>query len=163
MLKQLNFKNKEWVTAAAYTLYFLYLVIAATLLFFSPYRQAAYEINSTGANPYNIVPFKTITNYLKASSHINNSIWITNLFGNILAFLPLGFFLPLLFKRFIGFRRTIKTVFLATTTVEGLQYVTRVGSFDVDDIILNTVGGGIGYLLFLIVYRFFQNKENKIT
>lgn len=160
MLKQLNFKNKKWVTAAACTLFILYVVIAAMLLFFSPYRQAAYELNSTGANPYNIVPFKTIANYIKASSHINRSIWISNLFGNILAFLPLGFFLPLLFKRFIGFGRTIGIVFMATTNVEILQYLTRVGSFDVDDIILNTVGGAIGYLLFLVVYHFYKKREN---
>jgi glycopeptide antibiotics resistance protein len=157
MLNQINFKNKKWVVASAYALFILYIIIAATLLFFSPYRQAAYDINSAGPNPYNIVPFKTISNYIKASSHINQNIWMSNLFGNVLAFLPFGFFLPLLFKRFFGFWRTLVAVFLATSAVEGLQFVTRVGSFDVDDIILNTIGGAIGYVLFLFIYRLFIN------
>lgn len=158
MLNSIDIKHKKWVTAASYTLFILYLIIAAALLFFSPYRQAAYELNSSGTNPYNIIPFKTISDYIKASSHINQSIWMSNLFGNVLAFLPLGFFLPLLFRRFIGFRRTIWIVFLATSIVEGVQFVTRVGSFDVDDIILNTVGGALGYLLFWIIYRIVMKK-----
>ena len=153
MLNQLDFKNKKWAIAIAYALFGLYVIIAAALLFFSPYRQAAYEINTSGTNPYNIIPFKTISNYIKASSHINQDIWISNLFGNVLAFLPMGFFLPLLFRRFNGFWKTAGAVFLATSSVEVLQFVTRVGSFDVDDIILNTVGGVIGYLLFAMVFR----------
>lgn len=153
MLNQLDFKNKKWAIAIAYALFGLYVIIAAALLFFSPYRQAAYEINTSGTHPYNIIPFKTISNYIKASSHINQDIWISNLFGNVLAFLPMGFFLPLLFRRFNGFWKTVGAVFLATTSVEVLQFVTRVGSFDVDDIILNTVGGVIGYLLFAMVFR----------
>jgi glycopeptide antibiotics resistance protein len=160
MLNQLNFKNKKWVIAIAYAFFILYIIIAAALLFFSPYRQAAYEINSAGTNPYNIIPFKTISNYIQASSHINQGIWISNLFGNVLAFLPLGFFLPLLFKRYEGAWRTTGAVFLATLAVEVLQYMTRVGSFDVDDLILNTTGGAIGYVLFAIFFRIIQRRAN---
>lgn len=158
MLNQVKFKNKKWAIAIAYFLFVLYIIIALGLLFFSPYRQAAYEMNSTGTNPYNIIPFKTISNYIKASSHINQDIWITNLFGNILAFLPLGFFLPLLFRRYKGLWITTCAVLLATSTVEILQFFTRVGSFDVDDIILNTLGGAIGYMLFAMFFRFIQGR-----
>ncbi|WP_423406991.1 VanZ family protein [Heyndrickxia sp. MSNUG] len=158
MLNQLEFKNKKWTIAFAYTLFGLYVIIAAVLLFFSPYRQAAYEINTSGTHPYNIIPFKTISNYIKASSHINQNIWISNLFGNVLAFLPMGFFLPMLFKRFNGIWKTTCAVFLATSSVEVLQFLTRVGSFDVDDIILNTAGGIIGYLLFAMVFRIMQKR-----
>jgi glycopeptide antibiotics resistance protein len=161
MLNQLEFKNKKWAIAIAYALFGLYVIIAAVLLFFSPYRQAAYEINTSGAHPYNIIPFKTISNYIKASSHINQDIWISNLFGNVLAFLPMGFFLPLLFRRFNGFWQTAGAVFLATSSVEVLQFVTRVGSFDVDDIILNTAGGIIGYLLFAMVFRIMLKREKE--
>ncbi|WLR56855.1 VanZ family protein [Mesobacillus subterraneus] len=152
MLNRINFKHKKWISVISYGLFIIYIIIAVILLFLSPYRQAAYEINSAGANPYNIIPFKTITDYIKASSHINQSIWMSNLFGNVLAFFPLGTFLPWLFKSFSGFWRTIGTVFLATTSVEILQYATRVGSFDIDDIILNTIGGAIGYLLIRLIY-----------
>lgn len=161
MINQFGFKNKKWAIAIAYVLFGVYVIIAAALLFFSPYRQAAYEINTSGTLPYNIIPFKTISNYIKASSHINQDIWISNLFGNVLAFLPMGFFFPLLFRKFNGFWKTVGAVFLATTSVEILQFVTRVGSFDVDDIILNTLGGILGYLLFVIFFLIMFNKKKK--
>jgi glycopeptide antibiotics resistance protein len=154
MLNLIDIKHKKWITTISYTLFIMYIIIAIILLFLSPYRQAAYEINSAGTNPYNIIPFKTITDYLKASSHINQSIWMSNLFGNVLAFFPLGIFLPWLFKRLMGFWRTTSSVFLATSSVEILQFATRVGSFDIDDIILNTIGGAIGYLLIKLTYHF---------
>lgn len=155
MINLIDFKHKKWVTVLSYTLFILYILIAVLLLFLSPYRQAAYEINSAGSNPYNIIPFKTISDYIKASSHINQSIWMSNLYGNILAFLPLGIFLPWLFKKMIGFWQTAGAVFLTTSLVEILQFFTRVGSFDIDDIILNTVGGAIGYLMFRLIYQIF--------
>ncbi|RSD26133.1 VanZ family protein [Mesobacillus subterraneus] len=167
MLNLIDFKYRKWAIYLSYTLFIIYILLALTLLFLSPYRQAAYEINTAGAENYNLIPFKTISDYIKASSHINQSIWISNLFGNILAFMPLGFFLPLLFKRCIGFWRTLGSVFLATSLVEGLQFATHVGSFDVDDIILNTIGGAIGYLLFLLLYMLavkkVKNDENQKT
>ncbi|WP_079509315.1 VanZ family protein [Mesobacillus jeotgali] len=159
MINKIDPKYKKWISAISFSLFILYIILAALLLFLSPYRQAANEINSTGTNPYNLIPFKTITDYIKASSHINQSIWILNLFGNVLAFLPLGLFLPWLFERFIGFWRTTSIVLLATSLVEILQFLTRVGSFDIDDIILNTLGGAIGYLFFRIIWQFFFRGE----
>jgi glycopeptide antibiotics resistance protein len=161
MINKLDLKCKKWISAISYSLFILYIILAAVLLFLSPYRQAAYEINSAGTNPYNLIPFKTISDYIKASSHINQSIWITNLFGNVLAFLPLGFFLPLLFERFMGFRRTTLMVLFATSLVEILQFLTRVGSFDIDDIILNTLGGAIGYLFFRIIWQLIFRRERR--
>lgn len=159
MINLIDIKYKKWTSAISYTLFIMYIIIAVILLFLSPYRQAAYEINSAGSNPYNIIPFKTITDYIKASSHINQNIWMSNLFGNVLAFFPLGIFLPWLFKRLIGFWRTIASVFLATSSVEILQFATRVGSFDIDDIILNTIGGALGYLLIKIIYLFLMKGK----
>jgi glycopeptide antibiotics resistance protein len=162
MLNSIDFKHKKWISALSYALFIIYIIVAVILLFLSPYRQAAYEINSSGSNPYNIIPFKTITDYIKASSHINQSIWMSNLFGNVLAFFPLGIFLPWLFKSSIGFWRTISFVFLATSTVEILQFATRVGSFDIDDIILNTTGGVLGYLVIKIIYlMLLKGKTNE--
>ena len=43
--------------------------------------------------------------------------------------------------------------FLLSLTIEITQLLTRVGSFDVDDLILNTAGGIAGYLLFYIMNK----------
>lgn len=159
MIDLINIKDKKWISIVSYTLFMIYIIIAVILLFLSPYRQSAYEINSAGSNPYNIIPFKTITDYIRASSHINQNIWMANIFGNVLAFVPLGIFLPWLFKRLIGFWRTTTSVFLATSSVEIIQFATRVGSFDIDDIMLNTIGGAFGYLLIKVIYQYLLKRK----
>jgi glycopeptide antibiotics resistance protein len=148
MFSFIEFKGKKLVVAISYFLFFLYIGIASILLFFSSYRQAVRFGKNEAFTEYNLVPFHTIMNYINATGYINTNIIITNLGGNILAFMPLGFFLPLLFKRCLKFRNTILIVMASTFTVECLQYIFRVGSFDVDDLILNSVGGVIGFGVF---------------
>ena len=72
-----------------------------------------------------------------------------NLFGNILIFVPYGFFISMAAER-RGFFKTLFCSFGLSLCVELVQLVTRVGSFDVDDILLNTIGGILGYILFAI-------------
>lgn len=151
MFSFIEFKGKKLVVAISYFLFLLYIGIAAILLFFSSYRQEVRFGRNEVFTEYNLVPFHTIMNYINATGYINTSIVITNLAGNILAFMPLGFFLPLLFERYLKFRKTILVVIASTLTVECLQYIFRVGSFDVDDLILNTVGGILGFLVFKVV------------
>jgi glycopeptide antibiotics resistance protein len=148
MFSFIEFKGKKLVVAISYFLFLLYIGIASILLFFSSYRQAVRFGRNESFTEYNLIPFHTIMNYINATGYINTSIVITNLAGNILAFMPLGFFLPLLFKRCLKFRNTMVIVIASTLTVECLQYIFRVGSFDVDDLILNTVGGILGFGIF---------------
>ena len=73
-----------------------------------------------------------------------------NIFGNVLAFMPFGFFLPVIWVRTRHWYITVLLSFAMSLLVETMQLVGKVGSFDVDDLILNTLGGVIGYLLFWI-------------
>ena len=71
----------------------------------------------------------------------------TNLFGNVLIFMPFGFFMPVACKN----RRFFSAFFYSfglSLCVETFQLVAKVGSFDVDDLLLNTVGGAAGYVLY---------------
>jgi len=45
-------------------------------------------------------------------------------------------------------------------TVELLQLLFKVGIFDVDDIIMNTIGGMIGYFCFFIVHKIYRSFHN---
>nr|WP_243864837.1 VanZ family protein [Paenibacillus castaneae] len=102
---------------------------------------------------YNLVPFQTIKQYIFSRNHYNSDIWVKNLFGNIVLFIPIGIFLPMLqpfFRK--GFVLLIATIVLITG-VELTQMLTRVGSFDIDDIILNTFGAMAGLLLIKAVFR----------
>jgi len=57
----------------------------------------------------------------------------------------MGAFLPVLFKKLRKFRWVILVCFSETVAAELLQLIFILGSFDVDDIILNTAGAAAGY------------------
>jgi glycopeptide antibiotics resistance protein len=99
----------------------------------------------------NIIPFKTILQYLTTS--INPNISRTNILGNIEAFMPMGFLLPILFKKLRKFRKVLLVVLIVTFSIEILQYITGTGASDVDDVILNVLGGILGYLIYGIIMK----------
>ncbi len=74
--------------------------------------------------------------------------WFYNTFGNILLFIPMGILLPILIAKRIKFSLSVIPLF--SLTIETLQYFTQLGVFDVDDIILNTLGGYLGFLIFVL-------------
>jgi glycopeptide antibiotics resistance protein len=125
-------------------------VIAGLLLiytaFLSYWMFFGFGRSTQSAYSYNLVPFSTIERFLY-SKNIRYHLLI-NIFGNIAVFIPFGILLPLCFKKpFI----IILLVFLAgVLCVETLQLVFRRGTFDVDDIILNTVGFLLGWLCYLL-------------
>lgn len=104
----------------------------------------------------NFIPLKTIFDtVLSPSSHE-----VINLVGNILAFMPYGIFLLLLSKS-----KTISLigVFIQSLgmslLLECLQVFFSIGNFDVDDLILNTSGGLLGYC----VFRLYSSRLKSLT
>lgn len=102
---------------------------------------------------HNLIPFKTIGNYILNFHNYNFDIWYYNIIGNILLFVPMGILLPTLSTKLKNFFPSIILIILFSLTVELLQYATQLGIFDVDDIILNALGGSIGFLIFIIMKR----------
>lgn len=102
---------------------------------------------------YNLVPFYTIKKYIVHYDHFNFGTWFKNLFGNIVLFIPIGLFLPLLNKKYRQAFILASASVLMITLVEVTQMLTRVGSFDIDDIILNTFGALLGLLMTKAVVR----------
>lgn len=101
---------------------------------------------------YNLVPFKTIMNYIKHSNYIGFDIWIYNLAGNVAAFMPLGFLLPWAFRGF-KMAKTFAISFVMIFSAELLQLVSRRGVFDVDDLLLNMMGSMVGYIFYKVLER----------
>ena len=67
-----------------------------------------------------------------------------------MAFMPFGFFLPLVSEHKIKFFKVFITAFSLSLLIELIQLISKVGSCDVDDLILNTLGGLLGYWCFCI-------------
>ena len=78
-----------------------------------------------------------------------------NLLGNILLFIPLGFLLPLLVKRFRNIFLIVLVGFLLSVFYECTQLLTGIGIFDVDDMLLNTFGTLVGAVIFHILKKIF--------
>ena len=97
---------------------------------------------------YNLVLFKEIQRFW---NHRDMLGWVAyaNLFGNVLIFIPFGFFMPMA-SRYRNFFLTFVYSFGLSLLVEIFQLITKVGSFDVDDIFLNTCGGILGFIAFVI-------------
>lgn len=97
----------------------------------------------------NFVPFKTISIYIKAmfNGSLNISIPIKNLLGNLIMFLPMGIYLPYYIKKINKVGRFTFSMIILLFVIEVTQLVTRRGSFDIDDFILNIVGAWIGFII----------------
>lgn len=95
----------------------------------------------------NFVPFKTISTYIMAmfDGSLNLGIPIKNLIGNLIMFLPMGIYLPYYIKKINKVGRFTFSMIILLFVIEVTQLVTRRGSFDIDDFILNMVGALIGY------------------
>ncbi|PEL08421.1 VanZ family protein [Bacillus sp. AFS017336] len=101
-----------------------------------------------------IIPFKNTINYINGSSSFNVDIIINNTIGNLLIFLPIGIFLPILFKKYIILSQVITSSIILSFTIEILQFTLRIGQFDVDDILLNTLGAILGCLIVKLICKF---------
>lgn len=71
---------------------------------------------------------------------------------NVILFLPFGFFLPLLYKKFNRIGRAVLAGLLFSLLIETLQLFGR-GSSDINDLITNTVGTALGYLIYRFVSK----------
>ncbi|MFS1513794.1 VanZ family protein [Chengkuizengella sp. SCS-71B] len=109
------------------------------------------EINSSFS--YNLTPFSTIKQYFYYYDHFDPKIWIINILGNIVVFIPFGIFGPYVLR--FNVIKFIFSFILSITCLEFLQLLLKRGSFDVDDIILNTTGAVIGFIIYKIVKRSF--------
>ncbi|GIO32107.1 MULTISPECIES: VanZ family protein [Paenibacillus] len=98
----------------------------------------------------NLVPLREISGYLR---NLGNGTSFINFFGNIAAFMPLGFLLPLVCGiRSMSPLKVILISFGVSLALESLQLALFIGTFDVDDIIMNTAGGVLGYAVYLVLY-----------
>lgn len=102
----------------------------------------------------NFIPFKEMLRY-----EFGTKLFFKNVVGNMIMFIPFGFFISYFLKL-----KKIYSVFILTLltsiTIETTQLlIGRV--FDIDDIFLNIIGGLFGYFIFKIIYKIkFLKKES---
>ena len=140
-------------TSVKIVLFIIYIVVLSYLLFLS---------ESMGRTNYhsevNFVPFAEIRRYITRISTIGILYVSINLLGNIVVMIPFGYALPSLFGA--GRKLPILYVFIGmafSVLIEFFQFISHTGSCDVDDVILNTIGVIIGYVIYSVLHK--RQKE----
>ena len=139
-------RKKKIFRAVGKVLFLLYVVFLMYFLFLAEWY------GRTGISEeyrYNLEFFREIKRFIIYREQLGAFAVFANLAGNILIFVPYGFFISVA-SRERGFFKTLFFSMGLSLCVEIIQLFTRVGSFDVDDILLNTIGGVFGYIIFLI-------------
>ncbi len=143
-------------------LFYLYILLKVILFKFSSVNIAFLwqklhwtleypEYMRYGLERANFTPFKSISQNLHGLSERHEQV---NLFGNIAIFLPCGILAGLWTKHdSISFLGAAALSFGLSLALECSQLVFAMGSFDVDDLILNGFGGLLGWWILFVVRR----------
>ena len=137
----------------------LYILLLVYFLFFSEeYGRVAAEER---VYRYNLVPFVEIRRFWVYREQLGMFAVVTNLLGNVVGFIPYGFILPVIAKKCRSGFFIILSGFGLSLLVETIQLIAKVGCFDVDDLILNTLGAALGYLTFAVCNYLRRNRYGK--
>jgi glycopeptide antibiotics resistance protein len=149
-------KNKKMIQAIWWIYIFLLFVIVVVKFNGSlvELKDRIHTFSSEDARNYNLMPLANIKIQL---THISEWWALRQILGNIVPFMPFGFLLPIVYSKINSFFKVFITGILSILFIELFQLFTNVGSFDVDDILLNIVGIMCGYVV-LIFAKYFITK-----
>ncbi len=134
-----------------FVLYKELLMLAFIIYILLLYYIVTFQDNNYGTD--NFVPFREIFRY-----KVTSPLFIKNVLGNILLFVPFGMFI----SNFIKSKSFLPTIFITLATSCSIEFAqSMIGrTADVDDVILNVTGGVIGYLLYKLIEKI-SNKFPK--
>ena len=153
-----SIKKRNHYQMGIFMVFVAYIILTIYFLLFA---EETGRTVATESYNYNLELFKEIRRFWDYRETLGRGAFVLNVIGNVVCFIPMGIMLPLIFKKCKNILFTVFMVFLFSLTMEIIQLITKVGSFDVDDLFLNTLGGFIGCLLFLIFNKVFQKNEEK--
>lgn len=162
LVKKLNFNKKILrLNLILYFIIYTFIIIKFTLfeqvfgrngLVIANWNRELLKIYAD--NYFNIVPLKTIKLFIEGylNGYVTFKSFAINILGNIFILIPYGVFIPSIFKKINKFYKFLILMIVLVLSIEILQFVTRSGSCDIDDLILNLLGASIGYLIYKIKY-----------
>lgn len=150
-------------------IYLVFLILVVGMKFTGSFRDIwmhaalVREHRDSGTINANLEWFRTIRIYLRLR---RNPIYLRNLIGNIIPFIPLGYFPAAVRERkpaVVQFFGTMLRGLAVVLFIELFQLVTGLGYFDVDDILLNMIGCLIGFCFYcLIGWWTVRRRMNKV-
>ncbi|MFS0638487.1 VanZ family protein [Mesobacillus foraminis] len=167
MEDSIMFTIHSWpILVTAFSIFLLYLFFGTkyragqnfVLITFAVYLSAVIHLVFFPIE-VNIGKYANLTPWYKTINFIPIlTIDLTTFVLNILMLLPFGMYLPLIFGKADSVKTIMKKGLLFSFTLETLQLIIRITlgsgrSTDVNDLIANTIGAGIGYLIFRKMYK----------
>ena len=152
-----KYKNERGVSLynIGIMLFSLSMVIIFSLTGISPMSGFHLDIR---IDEISFIPLKGIIEMLQDGITRHSFI---NIIGNVIMFMPVGFLLPLIYTKVESCKKVVAIGFCISLLVEVSQLFLIRGT-DVDDLILNTLGTLLGYLVFLIFKNIFTEFTGKI-
>ena len=142
-----------WQRLVSQLVFILYLGVLFYFLFFSE-RYGRTDVSDE--YHYNLVLFREIKRFYRYREILGMKSVMINLAGNVAAFMPFGFFLPVLWPKTGKLLSVAFWSFSFSLVVETIQHLYKVGTFDVDDLFLNTLGGIFGYVLMRLLFAWLR-------
>ncbi|HIV40046.1 MAG TPA: VanZ family protein [Candidatus Blautia avicola] len=155
----MNRETKKKIKTAGAVLFVLYILALIYFLFFADrYGQMAFAQREYH---YNLVLFTEIRRFWNYREQLGFLAVAANLLGNVVGFMPFGMILPLICRNARGFFFITFSGFTLSLCVEVTQLMTKLGSFDVDDLLMNTLGAAAGYLIFAVCHGIYDKKRGR--
>ena len=140
-------KNKEKIVIYKELLMYAFIIYTLCLFQIVTFQDDV----SFGTN--NFIPFKEILRY-----NMGSRLFFKNVIGNMILFLPFGFFISLYLKEEKA-NLPLLIILITSFSIEVVQMIIgRV--FDIDDILLNLVGGYLGYLVYYFLKKIWDKIPN---
>lgn len=144
-------RNKERrLRACAILIFAVYIVMLLRITLFK--QVSLYNLFAAiGASErtISIIPFKSV--FEMVHDGVSAARVIENVLGNLAVFMPLGLLLPILTKD--KSKKILLYGFVLSLFIEVMQYILALGSSDIDDLLLNTLGAMVGYAIYKAVRR----------
>lgn len=134
----------------------LFCIYVAGLIYFLFFAESYGRGMEGAVYDYNIYPLREIRRYLIWWRVLGIRTVLLNLAGNVAGFVPFGALLPIVVRDVRKAWKVVMLSFEISALIEIAQLLFQVGCFDIDDIILNTLGGLIGYLVFWVCSRWYR-------
>ncbi|MBE5962350.1 MAG: VanZ family protein [Lachnospiraceae bacterium] len=79
---------------------------------------------------------------------------------NVIMFIPFGMLVPAVWDKMRAFHRCLLAAFISTVAIETMQLITQRGYCQLDDVVMNTLGGAIGYGIFYLFHKVAKYMHN---
>ena len=142
-----NVKDKDECRRILIT-YLIFYILAVIGFTFANFRDNVLIDAGISERGINLIPFRTIRQML--ISPLGLKVALYNIMGNFLMLTPIAVLLPLINDKFKKIINYLIVIILCSLSIEIVQYITKIGSLDIDDLMLNVFGS---FIIFLIITK----------